>query len=98
MNISIDVLLMLMILLVTMIIAVKAIVLVPENARLAVIRMGRLHSVSGPGLTILVPFVDLGITVSLNDHVPDWQSISEQELLAKVEKLVKANPDPKVFK
>ena len=39
--------------------------IVPEYARLAVFRLGRLIGVRGPGLMLLIPLVDRGIQVDL---------------------------------
>ena len=45
----------------------KAIRIVPEYQRLVVFRLGRLLGQKGPGLVILIPFVDRGISVDLRE-------------------------------
>ncbi|HEX6844571.1 MAG TPA: SPFH domain-containing protein, partial [Actinomycetota bacterium] len=46
---------------------VNAIKIVPEYQRLVVFRLGRLLATKGPGLVILIPFVDRGIKVDLRE-------------------------------
>jgi regulator of protease activity HflC (stomatin/prohibitin superfamily) len=45
----------------------KAIKIVPEYQRLVVFRLGRLHATRGPGLVVLIPFIDRGIIVDLRE-------------------------------
>ncbi len=44
---------------------------VPEYQRLVVLRLGRLVGVRGPGLILLIPFVDRGIRTDLRERVFD---------------------------
>ena len=58
----------------------KAIKIVPEYQRLVVFRLGRLLGQKGPGLVILIPFVDKGITVDLREfylEIPRQDSITK---------------------
>jgi len=58
----------------------KAIRIVPEYQRLVVFRLGRLIGQKGPGLVILIPFVDKGITVDLREfylEIPRQDSITK---------------------
>lgn len=48
-----------------------AIRVVPEYQRLVVLRLGRLTGVRGPGLVLLIPFVDRGIRTDLRERVFD---------------------------
>ena len=48
-----------------------AIRIVPEYQRLVVLRLGRLVGVRGPGLVLLIPFVDRGIRADLRERVFD---------------------------
>ncbi len=48
-----------------------AIRIVPEYQRLVVLRLGRLTGVRGPGLVLLIPFVDRGIRTDLRERVFD---------------------------
>jgi regulator of protease activity HflC (stomatin/prohibitin superfamily) len=45
--------------------------IVPEYQRLVVLRLGRLIGVRGPGLVLLIPFVDRGIRTDLRERVFD---------------------------
>src|SRR5579859_4197333 len=48
-----------------------AIRIVPEYQRLVVLRLGRLLGARGPGLVLLIPFVDRGIRTDLRERVFD---------------------------
>jgi regulator of protease activity HflC (stomatin/prohibitin superfamily) len=59
---------------------INAIKIVPEYQRLVVFRLGRLLAVKGPGLIILIPFIDRGIKVDLREFfidVPRQDSITK---------------------
>jgi regulator of protease activity HflC (stomatin/prohibitin superfamily) len=53
------------------VVAGLAIRIVPEYQRLVVLRLGRLVGVRGPGLILLIPFVDRGIRADLRERVFD---------------------------
>ena len=63
----------------------RSIVIIKENHRGAVVRLGRYLKTLGPGLAIRVPFVDLVTKVDLDSSIPGWQGMSEKELDAAVE-------------
>ena len=48
-----------------------AVRIVPEYQRLVVLRLGRLVGVRGPGLVLLIPFIDRGIRTDLRERVFD---------------------------
>ena len=48
-----------------------AVRIVPEYQRLVVLRLGRLVGIRGPGLILLIPFVDRGIRTDLRERVFD---------------------------
>ncbi|AKU97429.1 Putative stomatin/prohibitin-family membrane protease subunit YbbK [Labilithrix luteola] len=50
---------------------VKAIRIVPEYQRLVVFRLGRALGARGPGLVLLIPFVDRGVVVDLRERFFD---------------------------
>jgi regulator of protease activity HflC (stomatin/prohibitin superfamily) len=45
--------------------------IVPEYQRLVVLRLGRLFGEKGPGLVLLIPFIDRGIRVDLRERYFD---------------------------
>jgi regulator of protease activity HflC (stomatin/prohibitin superfamily) len=58
----------------------KAIRIVPEYQRLVVFRLGRLLGQKGPGLVLLIPFIDRGISVDLREfylEIPRQDSITK---------------------
>lgn len=56
-----------------LILLVMAIRIVPEYQRLVVFRLGRLIGERGPGLVLLIPFVDRGVRVDLRERFFDVQ-------------------------
>ena len=60
-----------LILLIVIGIATMAIRIVPEYQRLVVFRLGRLLGERGPGLVLLIPFVDRGVRVDLRERFFD---------------------------
>jgi regulator of protease activity HflC (stomatin/prohibitin superfamily) len=57
---------------------------VPENQRVAIIRVGQLIGLRGPGIVFLVPYVEKAIRVDLDRDIPDWRSLPEELLLEKI--------------
>ena len=64
-------------------IAAKSITITKEGERLVVFRLGKLLQVYPPGLTILIPFIDRGVKVRI-DQIPGWQTLPESELEQKL--------------
>jgi regulator of protease activity HflC (stomatin/prohibitin superfamily) len=59
---------------------VMAVRIVPEYQRLVVLRLGRLLGERGPGLVLLIPFIDRGVRVDLRERffdVPPQTTITE---------------------
>ncbi len=53
---------------------------VPENQRLAVVRLGRYLGLRGPGIVLLLPFIDRSNRLTLDRDIPGWRALSEEEL------------------
>lgn len=66
----------------------RAVVIVSENHRGAVVRLGRYMKTLAPGLRFRIPFIDLVTRVDLDANLPGWRGLSERELEAAVESLV----------
>lgn len=62
---------LLLIVVLAVLVASLAIRIVPEYQRLVVLRLGRLVGARGPGLVLLMPFIDKGIRVDLRERVFD---------------------------
>ncbi len=54
-----------------------------ERERLVVFRLGKLLRVNGPGLSVVIPFVDRAIKVNLQ-QVIGWDGLSKEELEMRV--------------
>jgi regulator of protease activity HflC (stomatin/prohibitin superfamily) len=57
---------------------------VEEGDRLLVERMGRYRRICGPGKHFLLPFIDRGIRIDLNEALPGWQGMTGQEIETKM--------------
>ncbi len=53
---------------------------VGEHERLALVRFGRYIGIRGPGLVFIVPAVDKAIRVHLDVDIPDWRSLTNEQL------------------
>lgn len=60
-----------------------------DPERLIVFRLGRLHRLDGPGISLLIPFVDMGLRVNLDAVVPGWQALDARELWRRIEEFVR---------
>ena len=67
---------------------VRAVVIIPENHRGVVVRLGRHLKTLVPGLHFRIPFIDLVTRVDLDANLPGWPGLSDRELAGAVESLV----------
>jgi regulator of protease activity HflC (stomatin/prohibitin superfamily) len=77
--------------LIVIVLLVMAIRIVPEYQRLVVLRLGRVLGAKGPGLILLIPFVDRGIRVDLRERyfdVPPQTTITEDNAQLSIDFLV----------
>jgi regulator of protease activity HflC (stomatin/prohibitin superfamily) len=63
-----------------------------EDERLVIIRLGRFFKIAGPGILVVLPWVDRGIRVNLNRDLPGWQGLSKIELEEKIKASVLSKP------
>jgi regulator of protease activity HflC (stomatin/prohibitin superfamily) len=75
-----DIFLLFLVLAVVVAIVAPNIKIVPEYQRLVVLRLGRVIGVAGPGLVILVPFIDKGIVVDLREQ---YIEVTKQTCITK---------------
>jgi regulator of protease activity HflC (stomatin/prohibitin superfamily) len=61
-----------------LVVAAKSFAVAKEDERLVVIRLGKLLGVYGPGLSIVVPFLDR--VVRVKEMIAGWRGLSESEL------------------
>src|SRR3990172_8176305 len=77
--------------LLAIIVLAMAIRIVPEYQRLVVFRLGRVIGALGPGLVLLIPFVDRGVRVDLRERffdVPPQTCITEDNASVSIDFLV----------
>jgi len=77
--------------LLALVLLVMAIRIVPEYQRLVVFRLGRLIGGRGPGLVVLIPFVDRGVRADLRERffdVPPQTTITEDNAHLSIDFLV----------
>ena len=78
-------------LLLALVLLVMAVRIVPEYQRLVVFRLGRLLGERGPGLVLLIPFIDRGVRVDLRERffdVPPQTTITEDNAHLSIDFLV----------
>ena len=66
----------------------KAIRIIPEYQRIVVFRLGRLLATKGPGLVLLIPFVDKGTIVDLREfflEIPRQDSITKDNAAISID-------------
>src|SRR6476659_654002 len=66
----------------------KAIRIIPEYQRIVVFRLGRLLATKGPGLGVLMPFVDTGTVGDLRKcflEIPRQESITKDNAAITIE-------------
>lgn len=81
---DLTVVVLIVMLLVGLISLANSVMVVREDERLVVLRLGRLLRVAGPGLVLLLPSIDRGIRVSLTRTIPGWQGMSPEQIEARV--------------
>jgi regulator of protease activity HflC (stomatin/prohibitin superfamily) len=59
--------------------AMKSIATAQEDERLVVVRLGQLVGVCGPGINIVLPFIDRVIRIKV-ESIAGWRELSESEL------------------
>ena len=75
-----------------MLVALAAVVLlvalgiriVPESQHLAVMRFGMYVGLRGPGIVLVVPFIDRVTRLTLDRDIPGWRALSDEELREQV--------------
>ncbi len=53
---------------------------VPERQRLAVMRLGTYVGLRGPGIVFVLPFIDKVTRLTLDQDIPNWRGLSEEQL------------------
>lgn len=79
------------VLLIVVVVLAMAIRIVPEYTRLVVFRMGRSLGARGPGLVLLIPFVDRGVVADLREtffDVPQQTCITADNASVSIDLLV----------
>jgi len=74
------------------IILAKGIKIAREEQRLVIFRTGRLFTIAGPGLVLIIPVIDKGVKVNLQENIPGWQGYSKYELDEKIRTLMLNQP------
>ena len=95
---STEIFLILALAILVLIFLVKSLLVVQENQRVVVIKLGRIERVLGPGLCFVLPFVDIPVLVDLDAHVSNWPALSSEELNKQLVLMVRQNPNPKAYR
>lgn len=65
-----------------------AIKTVKENERGVIFRIEKFFKVVGPGIVLVLPFVDKLVKIDLNEKIPNWYNLKENELNEKVKEII----------
>jgi len=76
----------LILVLVGLVLIVLSVRIVREQERLAIVRLGRYIGIRGPGLVWIIRFVDKAMRITLDREVPNWQSLSPEQLEKEIER------------
>jgi regulator of protease activity HflC (stomatin/prohibitin superfamily) len=69
-----------------MVLAASIIRVLPEGQRLAILRLGRFVGSRGPGIVMILPFVDRTIRIDLDGDIPNWRSLPSEALDQEIER------------
>jgi len=75
------------------VIATKTIVVAKQDELLVVFRIEQLHAVYGPGISIVIPFLDRIVRVEV-DSIPGWDRMSEAELKQRAAEVASRRSGP----
>ena len=67
---------------------IKSVIVIPENRRGVLFRLGKFIHVMPAGLHIIIPFIDAYRSINLNEKIPGWQGLSVEQLDEKVRSVV----------
>ncbi len=67
----------------------KSIKVMKESERLVVFRLGRFLRIAGPGLVVVIPAIDRGVKINLDEQIPEWRTLTEMEFREKLKTLTK---------
>ena len=59
-----------------------------EDERLVIMQLGRFFKIAGPGIVLILPWIDRGIRVDLNSDLRGWQGLSKIEFEEKIKAFV----------
>lgn len=62
----------------------KSIKIVHGDQRLLVERLGRFHRICGPGRHLVLPFFETARLVRLNDTLPEWTGLAEEQIQSRI--------------
>lgn len=75
--------------LVWILMAIKSVAVARPDERLVVVRLGQLVGVCGPGLNIVLPFIDRVIRIKV-ERIAGWRELPESELKARAAQIALA--------
>ncbi|RPI79534.1 MAG: hypothetical protein EHM45_02620 [Desulfobacteraceae bacterium] len=67
----------------------KSIKAVKGSERLVVFRLGRFSNITGPGIVVIIPLIDRGVKINIEERIPGWQSLTEMEFRERLKTLAK---------
>ena len=95
---EVSLIIIILIMIISLVVVARGALTIKENQRIVVLRLGKHENTLGPGLVLIIPFIDQPIYVNLTKHVPEWRSMSENDIKKQVEDIVLLDPDPNKYK
>ena len=76
------------------IIVCAAVKYVRNNERVIVFRHERLTRILGPGIHLIIPFIDRPVCMNLDEHVHGWHGLFEEQIEAQLRQIVGEQNSP----
>ena len=67
----------------------KSIKVMKESERLVVFRLGRFLNITGPGIVVIIPVIDRGVKINLEEKIPEWRTLTEMEFKERLKAIAK---------
>jgi regulator of protease activity HflC (stomatin/prohibitin superfamily) len=71
-----------------LLIIIRGLRIVREDCRLVIFRLGKFIRVAGPGPVYIFPHIDEAQLINLNEVVPHWLSLSQEQLNDQIKNIV----------
>ena len=67
----------------------KSIKVVKTSERLVIFRLGRFSNITGPGIVVIIPVIDRGVKINIEEKIPEWRTLTEMEFRERLKTIAK---------